>query len=95
MKELEQYEKVNQEVVIPVKSEMKLLGKIRPNKGHKVFKINTTTNEISEAEYFYDAVSMFSSSYERKKKLSMEEGFAYISALNKQNAIKKYKKLKK
>ena len=94
MKELEKYEKVNQEDVIPVKSEMKLIGTIRLNKGHKLFKINTTTDQISEVEYFYDVVSVFSPTYERKRKLSMEKGFAYISALNKQNAIKKYRKTK-
>ena len=95
MKELEKYDPIKPEIVIPVKSEMKLLGTIRPNKGHKIFEINTDTEEINEAEFFYDVVSMFSSSYERKRKLSMKEGYAYIAALNKDNAIKKYKKIKK
>jgi hypothetical protein len=92
MKELEQYEKINteSEIVVPIKSELNLIGTLKPNKGHICFEINTTTNEITEAEFFYDVVSMFSSSYERKKKIRIKEDCIYILALNKKNALKKY-----
>ena len=94
MKELEQYEKINTEteIVVPVKKELKLIGTLIPKRGHKCFEINTITNEISEAEFYEDYVSMFSSSYERKMKLKVKENCVYITALNKQNALKKYKK---
>lgn len=91
MKELEKYEKVNKEVVIPIKSEMKLLGTLKPQKGHKCFEINTITQDINEAKFYEDIVSMFSSSYERKKKLRIKENCIYITALNKTNALKKYR----
>lgn len=91
MKELEKYEKVNQEVVIPIKSEMKLLGTLKPQKGHKCFEINTITQDINEAEFYEDIVSMFSSSYERRKKLKVKDSCVYLTALNKKNALKKYR----
>lgn len=94
MKELEKYEKINteSEIVVPIKKELKLIGTLKPQKGHKCFEINTITNEISEAEFYEDYVSMFSSSYERKKKLKVKENCIYITALNKKNAMKKFKK---
>lgn len=96
MKELEQYTKINEDiqVVKPIKKELKLLNSIKPQKGHKCFEINTITNEIAEAEFFEDYVSMFSSSYERKKKIRIKENCIYITALNKENALKKYNKSK-
>lgn len=54
--------------------------------------INTITNEICEAEFYEDIVSMFSLSYERRKKLKIKEGCVYVTALNKQNAMKKYER---
>lgn len=71
---------------------MKFIGKLIPQRGHKCFEINTITNEVFEAEFFEDYVSMFSSSYERKKKLKVKENCVYITALNKENALKKYYK---
>jgi len=96
MKELEKYSKISteSEVVVPIKTELKLIGTLKPNKGHKCFEINTMTNEICEAEFFDDVVSMFSSSYERRKKLKIKEGCVYVTALNKENAMKKYQKNK-
>jgi hypothetical protein len=91
MKELEQIDKISEEIVKPIKKELKLIGTLRPQKGHKCFEINTITNEISEATFFEDYVSMFSSSYERKKKLKVKEDCVYITALNQKNALKKYK----
>jgi hypothetical protein len=76
-----------------IKKELKLLGSLNPQRGHKCFEVNTITNEVSEAEFFEDYVAMFSSSYERKKKLRVKENCVYITALNKKNAIKKYNSL--
>ena len=92
MKELEQYFKISEEMqmVKPIKKEVKLIGRLIPQRGHKCFEINTITNEICEAEFFDDYVIMFSSSYERKKKLKVKENCVYITALNIKNAYKKY-----
>ena len=92
MKELEQYNKISEEIqaVKPIKKENKLVGRLKPQRGHKCFEINTITNKIYEAEFFEDYVSMFSSSYERKKKLKVKENCVYITALNIKNAYKKY-----
>lgn len=92
MKELEQYFKISDstEIVKPIKREDKLIGALKPQRGHKCFEINTITNEVLEAEFFEDIVSMFSNSYERKKKLKIKENCIYITALNKTNALKKY-----
>ena len=94
MKELEQYEKVSEEIVIPVKKQNELLGTIKPHRGHKCFEINTLTGEINDAEFFEDIVSIFSSSYERRKKINVKENCIYITALNKKNAIKRFNTLK-
>jgi hypothetical protein len=96
MKELEQFNKISEEtkIVKPIKKEIKLRGTLIPQRGHKCFEIDTITNEICEAEFFDDYVTMFSSSYERKKKLKIKENCVYITALNKENAFKKYKKNK-
>lgn len=53
MKELEKYSKISteSEVVVPIKTELKLIRTLKPNKGHKCFEINTMTNEICEAEF--------------------------------------------
>ena len=91
MKELEKINTISEEIVKPIKKELKLIGSIQPQKGHKCFEINIITNEISEAEFFEDYVSMFSSSYERKKKLRIKIDCIYITALNKKNALKKYR----
>jgi len=95
MKELEQYSKVSEEIkaVKPIKKELKKIGSINPQRGHKCWQINKLTNEIIEAEYFDDYITMFSNSYERKKKLKIKENCFYITALNKQNALKKYKQI--
>lgn len=74
----------------PIKKETKLIATLKPERGHKCYEINTLTNEITEAEFFDDYVTMFSSSYERKKKLKIKENCFYITALNKKNAFKKY-----
>jgi len=93
MKELEKYSNDSNVVkqVAPIKKEKELLGTLYPKKGHKCFEINTITENIIEAEFFEDIVSMFSSSYERRKKLKVKENCVYITALNKKNALKKYK----
>jgi hypothetical protein len=96
MKELEQYIKIAEEInpVKPIKKQLKKIGSINPQRGHKCFEINKLTSEIIEAEYFDGYITMISNiNYEKKKKLKIKENCFYITALNKQNALKKYKQI--
>lgn len=72
---------------------LKLIGRIRPHRGHKLFKLqNGVVSEVreDEFEFYYD--------FDRKrkvKKVIVESDTAYVSALNLKNAIRKFKKSKK
>jgi hypothetical protein len=96
MKELEQYEKVSQEIVTPIKKETELLGTLRPQKGHKCFELNVKTNEIREAEFAEEEIRLFTSSkdgHSVKRKINVKDDCIYFTALNKQNALKKFNKV--
>ena len=94
MKELEKYEKVNEEIVKPIKKELKLLGTLKPQKGHKCFEINLSTNDVTEATFYDSEITILSSSmYSPKRKIKIKENCIYITALNKENAIKKFNKM--
>ena len=91
MKELEIITKENIEVSVTQKKQVEHLfvGKIVPFEGHKIWKINVKTLEVEEAKYTNATYHLFS---EHKKEIIIENGFDYVSALNKENAIKKHKK---
>jgi hypothetical protein len=101
MKELEYYKNDSNEVkkVAPIKKEKELLGTLYPQKGHKCFEINTLTNEIKEAEYSTNetayllnpGVSVKSMQGYIKRVLNTKSDCVYITALNKKNALKKYR----
>jgi len=77
-------------------AQLKKVGQVRPFRGHKLFKVNKVTLEILEVEYVApDTISFAEAAKGKKvkKKVIAEEGFAYFSALNKKNVIKKIKKL--
>jgi hypothetical protein len=63
-------------------------GSFKPKPGHKLFKYNHLTKEIDEAKYELLPAD-FKNPKKVKKKVVMEEGCSYISALNKKNALKK------
>lgn len=88
-----------QAIVIPQEQEQsseKHIGRINfLHRGHKVWKINLETGEVSEAEYEKDQSAVFSHEDKNplipiKRKIKTEEGFFYIAALNKKNAISKF-----
>lgn len=62
---------------------MKLVGRIRPHKGHSLFKYTNATGRLVKMEEFNDKSSG------KKKVVIAEEGNLYVSALNIENAIKK------
>lgn len=70
--------------------EHELIGVIVPHSGHTLWKINKETFEISVAEY--SKTNYTFGSEENNPRVIIKEGYAYVSALNKQNALKKYKK---
>lgn len=73
----------------------KLIGRIVPQNGHTLFKVNDETSEVSLAEYekqdinFQDAVN---GNVTTSRKVIIEDGYSYYSALNKRNALKKHRK---
>ena len=97
MKELDQHLKKQERVEIVAaqqKQHQKLLtGKIMPKRGHTVWEINKETLDIKEAKYQNHALKYELAAigdFSRLADLIMEEGFIYIPALNKENALKKY-----
>jgi hypothetical protein len=91
MKEIEVKQKDQLEVAIKQKKqvEKKLIGDIMPHNGHKIWKINKETLEIEEAKYLNTA---FYVGKENKKEILVTDGFEYVSALNKKNALKLFAK---
>jgi len=99
MKELEKYsnDNIGLKKVAPIKKEKLLLGTLHPQRGHKCFEINISTNEIKEAEYTNETsfilnpdISVKSSSGYIKRILNTKSDCVYITSLNKKNALKKY-----
>jgi hypothetical protein len=91
MKELELNKQSKIEISVKQKKEVKhdLIGKIIPENGHSIFKINKETLQIELAK-FSNITYHFSG--DDKKEIITENEFVYISALNKKNALKKFKK---
>lgn len=99
MKELENYSKVSKEIkaVKPIQKQTELIDTLLPQKGHKCFEINRSTGEINEAVFKTEDVVFRMSTVLHgsvQKKLVVKENHVYITALNKQNALKKYQKQK-
>ena len=91
MKEIEIKQKDQLEISVKQKKqvEKKFIGDIIPYEGHKIWKINKKTLEIEEAKYNNTTYNI---SGENKKEILIIEGFEYISALNKKNALKLFSK---
>ena len=68
--------------------EHELINKIVPYNGHVVWEINNETLEVEKAK-FSNATYHFGG--ENKKEIIVKKGYTYISALNKENALKKFK----
>lgn len=79
----------------PIEKKHKLIGRMKPQRGQKVFEINCTEGTVNEAEFleeaysYIDAISGNLSNGVRKKILS-KDNCMYIVALNKKNALKKF-----
>lgn len=92
--------KVDKEVVASIqkKKEHKLIGKQKAIKGHLLFKFNPKTMELS-TNIKYKKTDLFIGSIGDKvstntnTSVEIEDGFIYIQALNRKNAIKKLNKI--
>lgn len=102
MRELEDYqrriEKQAIESIVKKKKqvEYKYESSIRPHRGHKLFEINIKTFEINEAKYienktisWQEAQMLLNGTSE--KEVVIEKHCVYISALNKESALKRLK----
>jgi len=100
MKEIELLgkDKLQVEEVVPVKSQKKYLGSVTPKRGHKCFEYNLKTKEISLA-VFKQSDAFFptdeNSKADGRHIIVRNEGCAYVTALNKKNALKKIEKILK
>lgn len=90
MKELEVKQKDKMELSVQQKKQIEheLISKIIPHENHVIWQINKETLEIEKAK-FSNATYVLGG--ENKKEIIIKDGFAYVSALNKRNALKKHK----
>jgi hypothetical protein len=91
MKEVKLVESEKTELSVKQKKqiESELVGDIMPNKGHFLWSINNETLEIKKARFidtdiYYGAIP--------KREVLINKNHTYIAALNKKNALKKFKK---
>jgi hypothetical protein len=76
---------------VKVEPDYLLEGQIIPKKGQVVYEIEIASMQIREAEYERTTVALFGAEIPPRK-LIMREGCIYIPAINKNNAIRKFKK---
>ncbi len=90
MKELELKNETKIEISVKQKKQVEheLIGKIIPHEGHIIWQINKETLEIGEAKF---SNATYHLGGENKKEVMTKDGYAYVSALNKKNALRKYK----
>lgn len=72
--------------------EREFIGSIKPKNGHIVFEINVLTLEIVPAKFDELAILKFTSE-KLKRTITINKDCVYISALNKENALKKFRKV--
>tara|TARA_R100001086_G_scaffold214519_2_gene130580 strand:- start:2376 stop:2741 length:366 start_codon:yes stop_codon:yes gene_type:complete len=104
MKELDIHDQQAKDRAIEVlqkkkqKKEYKLINSLLPRKGHRIWEINEKTLHVEEASYlihkevsWWDAIKMISNPH-YKKEIQIKTGHVYISALNAENALDRYRK---
>ena len=74
----------------------KYLGSMKPHKGHKTFKYDTKTGELTEAKFEEDIASFVKKDKKdlspRRRRIIAEKECIYVSALNIKNAVKRLAK---
>ena len=68
--------------------------RITPHRGHTLFKVNLETGDVGEVKYSYDFVwcTKRAKFVPENPTLIKEIGYKYVSALNRDNVIKKLSK---
>jgi hypothetical protein len=91
------------EIAIKPKEEIRIVDQAEVNKlkaflgtqilrpGHRCFDIDTTTGEVTEAKIISEAIVLPDKSIGTSRRVIVPEGHVCFNALNKQNAIKKYR----
>ena len=80
--------------------ELTFLNRQTPKKGHRVFEINTKTLQVVQAEYVEDKVIHWHQAIKEmytgqiKKTIVVNKSCVYISALNSENALDRFKQKK-
>lgn len=74
----------------PVKKESRFLGSMRSYNGHKIWQLELATTAITEVEF--DSIN-YKLKGGTQKNIITKKGFLYCSALNIENAEKKFKKM--
>ena len=69
--------------------EKEFVGKIIPHAGHKVYEINNETLDIKLAEF--ELKTFIIGGNHTNPEIIIRSGYSYVSAMNKINALKKYK----
>lgn len=97
MKEFEKPVPLKEEINITAQKQqekqLKLVGRMRPQPGQKVFEINCSTGECEEAQFEKVAVNFETAAkgdLSPRKKIMARENCVYVVALNKANAIRKF-----
>ena len=86
-KQKNKYE-VNVKKEVQEERTLKYIGSARQHENHNLYRIYTKTEEISHAKYV-SKPWVFNG--ENKPEVLIEEGYEYVSALNKTNALIKYR----
>jgi hypothetical protein len=92
MKEIENIKaNISFGVAVKQKKEVEITytNSLIPHSGHKVWEINKETLEVKEAKF---SNTNYHIGAKNKKEIIKKNNCEYISALNKENALKKYKK---
>ncbi len=89
-------EKIELQVQKQQQIEKELKGKIIPHNNHTVWEICLKTEKIQKATYVDSEQAIYLGQKPEKQNTEVlyQEGFAYVSALNKKNAMKKFRKNK-
>lgn len=68
------------------------IGSFKPHKGHTLFSVNSKTGEVKKAEFKVQDLTFnkaLNKNYSKTKKVIIEDGCRYITALNIKNLFKK------
>lgn len=94
MKELSPIVTVKTEQVRPDKREYKFLGTLRRGDGHTIYEYNIVTEEIKPSMFAissYNYWSVLKGDYSIRRRINVRENCLYLSALNVENAERKFK----